>query len=99
MCSIVSFFNVPSMGALCATKAALWSMTHGIRIELRSQGTQVVSVHVGFIDTRLSTGFDVHKHAPAEIATMVIEAIEAGSEEVLADERTAEYQGEPSSGP
>jgi NAD(P)-dependent dehydrogenase (short-subunit alcohol dehydrogenase family) len=88
MCSIVSFFNVPSMGSFCATKAALWSMTHGVRIELRSQGTLVVSVHVGFIDTRLSSGFDVHKHAPADIAAKVIEAVEAGSEEVLADERT-----------
>lgn len=88
ICSIVSFFNVPGMGSFCATKAALWSMTHGIRIELRSQGTQVVSVHVGFIDTRLSADFDVPKHAPAEIAAMLIEAVEAGSEEVLADERT-----------
>lgn len=88
MCSIVSFFNLPSMGSFCPTKAALWSMTHGIRIELRSQGTLVVSVHVGFIDTRQSAGFDVHKHAPAEIAAIVIEAVKAGSEEVLADERT-----------
>ena len=88
MCSIVSFFNVPSMGSLCATKAALWSMTHGVRIELRSQGTQVVSVHVGFIDTRLSADFNVPKHAPADVATIVINAVEAGSEEVLVDERT-----------
>jgi NAD(P)-dependent dehydrogenase (short-subunit alcohol dehydrogenase family) len=92
MCSIVSFFNVPSMGSFCPTKAALWSMTHGIRIELRSQGTQVVSVHVGFIDTRQSAGFDVPKHAPADIAAKVIQAVEGGSEEVLADERTRQVK-------
>jgi len=64
MCSIISFFNRPSIGSCCASKAALWSITNGIRIELRPQGTLVLGVHAGFIDTRLAVGFDGPKHAP-----------------------------------
>ena len=29
ICSIVSFFNAPTMASFCPTKAALWSMTNG----------------------------------------------------------------------
>lgn len=92
MLSIVSFFNVPSMGSFCATKAALWSMTNGIRIELRGQGTLVVAAHCGFIDTRLSEGFDVPKHDPAAMAGQILDAVEAGREEVLGDERTRQMK-------
>ncbi len=76
MCSIVSFVNQPAIGSFCATKAALWSMTNGIRIELRSQSTLVVGVHAGFIDTRQAAGFDGPKHAPADIAALVLDAVE-----------------------
>ncbi len=85
MCSIVSFYNRPDIGSFCATKAALWSMTNGIRIELRPQGTLVVGVHVGFIDTRQAVGFDGPKHAPADVAALVLDAVEADQEELLAD--------------
>ena len=88
MLSIVSFFNVPAMGTFCPTKAALWSLTNGVRIELRAQGTLVVAAHSAFIDTRLAEGFDVAKHAPAEVAAQILDAVESGREEVLADERT-----------
>jgi NAD(P)-dependent dehydrogenase (short-subunit alcohol dehydrogenase family) len=88
MCSIVSFFNRPDMGSFCATKAALWSITNGIRIELRPQHTLVVGVHAGFIDTRQAASFHGPKHDPAYIANLVLDAVEAGREEVLADERT-----------
>jgi NAD(P)-dependent dehydrogenase (short-subunit alcohol dehydrogenase family) len=86
--SIASFFSVPNMGSLSATKAAAWSMTNGLRMELRGQGTLVVGVHSGFIDTRLATGVDGPKHRPEHIADLVLDAVEAGREEVLADERT-----------
>jgi NAD(P)-dependent dehydrogenase (short-subunit alcohol dehydrogenase family) len=88
MLSIVSFFNVPAMGSFCPTKAALWSLTNGVRIELRRQGTLVVAAHSGFIDTRLAEGFDVPKHAPRDVAAQILDAVESGREEVLVDERT-----------
>jgi NAD(P)-dependent dehydrogenase (short-subunit alcohol dehydrogenase family) len=86
--SITSFFSHPAMGSLCATKAAAWSLTNSVRLELRDQGTLVVGVHASFIDTRLSEGFDVPKHRPEDVVAQVLDAVEAGQEEVLADERT-----------
>jgi NAD(P)-dependent dehydrogenase (short-subunit alcohol dehydrogenase family) len=88
MLSITSFFSYPGMGSLCATKAAAWSLTNAVRMELRAQGTLVVGVHSGFIDTRLAAGFDGPKHPPEDVAGLVLDAIETGREEVLADERT-----------
>lgn len=90
--SIVSFCNVPAMGSFCATKAALWSLTNGVRIELRERGTLVVAVHSGFIDTRLAEGFDQPKHPPAQVAARVLAAIEAGDQEVLFDDRTRQMK-------
>jgi NAD(P)-dependent dehydrogenase (short-subunit alcohol dehydrogenase family) len=86
MLSIVSFFSYPGMGSLCASKSAAWSMTNAVRMELPD--TLVVGVHASFIDTRLSEGFDVPKHKPAHVAGLVLDAVEAGQEEVLADDRT-----------
>lgn len=92
MLSITSFFSYPGMGSLCATKAAAWSLTNAVRMELRAQATLVVGVHASFIDTRLAQGVDVPKHAPDDVADLVLDAVEAGSEEVLADERTREMK-------
>lgn len=88
MLSIVSFYNRPALGTFCATKAALWSLTNGIRIELRGQGTQVLAIHSGFIDTEAAAGIDVPKHAPADVVGWALDALEAGAEELLADQAT-----------
>ncbi len=55
MCSIISFFNRPSIGScLCFQGRPVVDHQRGIRIELRPQGTLVLGVHAGFIDTRLT---------------------------------------------
>ena len=41
---------------LLINNAALWSMTNGIRIELRPQRTLVLGIHSGYIDTRQAAG-------------------------------------------
>jgi NAD(P)-dependent dehydrogenase (short-subunit alcohol dehydrogenase family) len=51
MLSVVSFFTNPLNASYAASKAAAWSLTNGIRIELAHQGTLGVAVHAGFIDT------------------------------------------------
>ena len=54
MLSVASFFTNPANGSYSASKAAEWSLTNGVRIELARQGTQVVGVHAGFIDTEMA---------------------------------------------
>jgi NAD(P)-dependent dehydrogenase (short-subunit alcohol dehydrogenase family) len=88
MLSVVSFFTNPFNASYGASKAAALSLTNGIRIELAHNGTMVVAVHAGFIDTDMTAGLDVPKISPESVAQQVCDAIEAGQIEVLADDRT-----------
>jgi NAD(P)-dependent dehydrogenase (short-subunit alcohol dehydrogenase family) len=88
MLSIVSFFTNPANSTYGASKAAEWSMTNGVRIELARQGTLVVGVHAGFIDTDMTAGIDVPKIRPEDVVRQVLDAVEADQVEVLADDRT-----------
>ena len=88
MLSITSFFTNPFNASYGASKAAAWSLTNGIRLELHHQGTLVVAVHAGFIDTDMAALVDLPKISPESVAGQVFDAVEAGQIEVLADERT-----------
>jgi NAD(P)-dependent dehydrogenase (short-subunit alcohol dehydrogenase family) len=83
--SVLAWINVPVVGTYCASKSATWSLTNGLRNELRSQRTQVVALHVGLMDTDMGAAIEGPKSAPADVVRQVLEAIEAGREEVLAD--------------
>jgi NAD(P)-dependent dehydrogenase (short-subunit alcohol dehydrogenase family) len=85
--SAASWINSGAMTAYAVSKAAAWSLTNGIRNELRKQKTQVLGLHVGFVDTGLARGMDVVKVSPQSVATAAFDALEAGASEVLADER------------
>src|SRR5580704_18112303 len=88
MLSVVSFFNAPMQGSYCASKAAAWSLTKDVRFELRAQGTLVIWVYAGYIDTNMTANLTVPKSDPADIAARVIDGIERGSEDIFADERS-----------
>ncbi|CAM3943476.1 SDR family oxidoreductase [Bordetella muralis] len=84
--SIASWINSPAIAAYSVSKAAAWSLTNGLRHELRAQGTQVLGFHGGFIDTDLVRDFDVPKAKPADVVCRTLDALEAGEEEVTVDE-------------
>lgn len=73
-------------GIYSATKAALWSTTNSLRIELAPMGVHVVGVHVGYVDTPMAAHTNDPKVDPANLARTVFDALEAGQYEVLADE-------------
>ncbi|MFF2550865.1 SDR family oxidoreductase [Nocardia sp. NPDC058058] len=75
-------------GAYGASKAALWSITNSLRIELAGQGTQVVGVHLGFADTDMVKAIELPKLSPAQVARAVADGLEQGAAEVLVDEFT-----------
>ncbi|KQV85377.1 short-chain dehydrogenase [Massilia sp. Root351] len=78
----------PLLSAYSASKSAAWSFTNSLRRELEAQGTSVQGLHVGFIDTDLTQGFDVPKVQPSEVARQSLDGVEAGKKEVLADQGT-----------
>jgi NAD(P)-dependent dehydrogenase (short-subunit alcohol dehydrogenase family) len=88
MLSVTSFYTNPLDASYGASKAAAWSMTNGVRLELRHQGTLVVAVHASFIDTDMAALADAPKISPESVARQAFDAVEAGRIEVLADERT-----------
>jgi NAD(P)-dependent dehydrogenase (short-subunit alcohol dehydrogenase family) len=83
--SVLSFVSMPQAATYSASKAAAWSLTNALRMELRHQGTLVVAVHAGFIDTDMAAGIDAEKISPQSVATQIVAALEAGAEQVLAD--------------
>lgn len=84
--SALSWFTLPSAGAYAASKAAAWSLTDSTRLELTDQGTQVVGVHMGLVDTDMAAGTDAPKISPASLASAGLDAIESGVDEVLGDD-------------
>lgn len=83
--SDVTWRAVPILTPYSASKAAAWSYTNNIRQHLKTRNVQVVGVHVGFMDTDLTKGFDVPKADPVDVVRQTYDALEAGQSEVLAD--------------
>jgi short-subunit dehydrogenase len=66
--SDATWFARPVLTAYSAAKSAAWSFTNALRIELRGQGTQVLALHVGYIDTEMSKDVDTRKSDPRQVA-------------------------------
>jgi NAD(P)-dependent dehydrogenase (short-subunit alcohol dehydrogenase family) len=91
MLSAVSFFNAPTQATYSASKAAAWSLTKAVRFELHAQGTRVIGVYAGYIDTDMAADVkNAPKSSATDIATRVIDGIEAGAEDIFADKRSRE---------
>jgi len=86
MLSVASWASVPIVATYSASKAAAWSYTNAARLQLKLQGTQVVSVHVGAVDTDMQAGNEVEKTPPAAVAACALDALEAGQSEAVVDE-------------
>ncbi|HKZ13262.1 MAG TPA: SDR family oxidoreductase [Solirubrobacterales bacterium] len=92
MLSIVSWLAAPNLATYSASKAAAWSYSNAARVQLKTQGTELVGVHVGYVDTDLIASFDVDKIAPGGVATAALDGLEAGEPEVLVDDQTREVK-------
>ncbi len=84
--SVLSWLTLPGLAPYSASKAAAWALSNGLRAELKAKGTQVTSLHVGYMDTDMTRGLDAPKSAPADIARLALQGVEAGAIEVLADD-------------
>lgn len=78
--SVASFKTFPVLATYCVSKAASYAVTQGLRETLAEQGTQVVSVHPGPIDTELikGSGFEEIAEPPSLVAEGIIEALKDG---------------------
>jgi len=88
--SRLSWVSYPGATAYAAAKAAAWSLTNGARLELADQGTQVTGLYLSATDTDMMAGWDIPKNDPADVVRQALDGIEAGVDEVLADQDTIE---------
>jgi len=88
--SRLSWLSYVGANAYSASKAAEWSLTNGIRLELAEQGTLVTGLLLSSTDTDMMAGWDIPKNDPADVVRAALDGIEAGQLEVLADAETVE---------
>ena len=83
--SLLSLAPITGMSPYCASKAAAHSMTQMLRADLADRGITVVGVYPGAMNTPMMAGVDSPKADPADVAMSVIDAIEAGVEDITPD--------------
>ena len=94
--SLLSWYA--TAGAYSVSKAALWSATNALRLELDPEGIHVLGVHVGWVDTAMAAHTPDPKLPPATLVTQVFDALAAGEYEVLADEASVKVKAGLSAG-
>jgi len=80
--SILGRVSIPQIGSYAASKAAAVSLTQSIRAELSTQGTLVVGVMPGFVDTDMARSVTSPKLPPDAIGASIVEALRGGLEDV-----------------
>jgi len=91
--SVLSWLSIPAGALYCASKAAAWSLTNALRLDLLDQHTQVVALHVGYMDTDMAAGVEAPKASPEDVAAQALAGVEAGAFEVLADDTSRYVRG------
>jgi short-subunit dehydrogenase len=83
--SIAGISNFPALGPYSASKAALHSLTQGLRAELRSSGILVQGVYPGPMQTDMGGDLDMPKAAPETVANLMLAGLEQGQEDIFPD--------------
>jgi NAD(P)-dependent dehydrogenase (short-subunit alcohol dehydrogenase family) len=91
--SVLSWVTIPGSSAYSAAKAAELSLTNALRLRLADQKTQVTALHVGYMDTDMAAHVDGPKIDPAVVANLLLDGVDAGEPEVLADDLSRQVRG------
>jgi len=84
--SRLAWLSFDGANAYAVSKAAAWSLTNGVRLELAKQRTQVTGVVLSATDTDMMAGWDIPKNDPAVVVRAALDGLEAGALEVLGDQ-------------
>ncbi|MEW2546631.1 SDR family oxidoreductase [Streptomyces sp. NPDC047002] len=83
--SAASWWAMDRAPGYSASKAAQWSLTNALRLGLKAQGTRVLGVHCGYVDTDFSAWTKAPKLTAREVAEGTVDAVEAGQDEAVLD--------------
>ena len=85
--SIAAYSPLPFIAAYAASKAALFSATQSVRIELAKKGISVHSVNPGAIDTDMNKGSEMEAMGNPDItAKTILHEVEAETLDIVPDE-------------
>ncbi|GAB2627540.1 short-chain dehydrogenase [Paractinoplanes abujensis] len=99
--SNLSWMSFDGNNSYAVAKAAQWSLTNGVRLELARQGTLVSGLVFGPTETETMKAYnlDAVMNDPADIVRTALDGIAAGRIEIVADEfgaaAKASLSGEP----
>lgn len=87
--SVVALANWSTFGGYSATKAAAWSLTQTLRVELKGQGIAVHAAFPGMIDTDMTKGYEGAKATPQNIAKGILDGVEQDVLDIAPDATSA----------
>ena len=88
--SILARMASPAGGGYSASKAAALSLTQAVRAELHAQGTRVIGVLPGFVDTAMAAGVSAPKIQPSEVVRATLDALLNDQDEVYPGEQASQ---------
>ena len=90
MLSILARVASPTAGSYSASKASAFSLTQAVRAELLSQGTRVIGVLPGYVDTAMAERVTAPKIQPSEVVRATLDALQADQDDVYPGEQASQ---------
>ena len=84
--SILARVASPASGSYSASKASALSLTQAVRAELQAQGTRVIGVLPGYVDTAMAERISAPKIQPSDVVRATLDALKTDQEEVYPGE-------------
>jgi NAD(P)-dependent dehydrogenase (short-subunit alcohol dehydrogenase family) len=83
--SLAGLGNMPMAATYSVSKAAVHSITQGMRAELSDKNTLVIGVYPGPIDTDMAASLEMDKDSPTNAAQAIVAGLINGTEDVFPD--------------
>jgi len=89
--SVAGLVNFPILLSYSASKAALHSLTQGLRAGLKGQGIQVFGIYPGPVDTDMAKAIPMDKTPAKEVAEAILQGLAAGTEDIFPDRMARQF--------
>ncbi|MDQ8203400.1 SDR family oxidoreductase [Pelagicoccus sp. SDUM812003] len=91
--SVAGLSNFPAIPTYSDSKAAVHSLISGSRLLLAAQGTKVIGIYPGPVETDIIKDMEMTlpTTSPADVAVAIVDGIEAGTEDIFPDAFAQNY--------
>ena len=97
--SLAGLTAVPALPTYSASKAALHALTQAARALLAAQGTSVFEIFPGPVDTDMTRGIALPKASARDVASAILDGVEAGQEDIFPDPFAGDFARQFESSP